>query len=179
MLFGSDLLDRLSRLAFDIRLQLRNLLDVLIVSEFEQGLLVVASQLQKALLLRVLNLQEFVVLLLDLLLESHIIASGPHEVVPQVLRQQHLHDVDLLDNDTVELELFNKILSHGRNNLSLGVTDSMNSGVADEAANAFIDFLREKLLQPIGAEVVEELACVFLPNFCLFLFIFFSDDFAA
>jgi hypothetical protein len=82
MLFGGDLLDHLSRLALDIRLQLRNLLNVFIVSKFEQGLLVVASQLQKALLLRVLNLQQFVVLFLDLLLQSHVIASGPHEIVP-------------------------------------------------------------------------------------------------
>ena len=179
MLFGGDLLDRLSRLALDIRLQLRNLLNVFIVSKFEQGLLVVASQLQKALLLRVLNLQQFVVLFLDLLLQSHVVASGPHEIVPQILRQQHLHDVDLLDNDAVGHEFFNKILSHGSNNLGLGVTDPMHSSVADEAANTFVDFLREELLQPVGAEVVEELACVFLPNFGLFVFIFFSEDLAA
>jgi len=74
------------------------------VLEGHELLDVVSLQSEQLLVLVVVDGQHPVFLLLDLLLQEHVEGGGLHESESQVDGQNHVHDVDLLDHDTVWAE---------------------------------------------------------------------------
>jgi hypothetical protein len=74
----------------------------------------------------------------------------------QVNRKNYIHDVDLLDHDSVVTKLSLKLNHHGSGQFGLDVSHSGNFDLAKETSNLFFALLLQQLFQSVGSEVVEE-----------------------
>jgi hypothetical protein len=76
-------------------------LDILVVLESHQNLHVISFESQALLVLLVSDKQLSVLLLLNLLLKPDIKSGGLHQRLSQIFWQDDVHDVDLLNDDSV------------------------------------------------------------------------------
>lgn len=153
---SSDLPLNLVSLLFDFYLKELDLLYVFVMLEGEQGLNVVSLELEQLLVLEVVDYHELVLLELDLLLEVHIVVGRVHKGDSEVSWQNDIHDVDLLNDDTIGVELGLKLLHHLSGQLSLDVSYSGDLDLFDEVTNFLITLLLEQLFESIRSKVVKE-----------------------
>lgn len=123
---------------------------------------IISLKLKKLFVLTVVNNQHFVNLLFYLLLEVHIVISSEHKILTEVSWQDDVHDVNLLDDDTVWFELGLKLCHHLTCKLGLDISNSAYLDLLGEVSDLFIHFFLEKLLKSVWSEVVEELFGVFV-----------------
>ena len=85
-----------------------------------------------------------------------------HEDLSNVLREQYVHDIDLLDDDAVWLELLAHFMANLCGHFSFDITDSVDFDSLDEITEMLLTFLLKQLLKTIWSEVVEEFDNVLL-----------------
>jgi len=102
---SSNLLLHLLRLHFDVGLQQVDFLNVSVVLLCHEHLHVVPLQLEKLLVLVVVDSKQSILLSLYLLLQEDIKVGGIHQSNSQVTRENNVHDVYLLDVDSIGSKL--------------------------------------------------------------------------
>lgn len=80
----------------------------------------------------------------------------------QVLRNDYVHHIDQLYVDTELVEASIQVVHQRRGQLTLDVTYLADFDPSDVVSDGLLALLSEKLLQLVGAEVVEELFAVLL-----------------
>lgn len=98
------------------------------------------------------------------MLQEDIEGRGGLERVAEVHGNDHVHDVDALNVDTVLVEALVEVVHEGRGELALDVTDLANLDHADIVANRLLALLLQELLKLVRAQVIEELLAVLLPG---------------
>lgn len=86
-----------------------DLLHIEVMLKCEKDLHVVSLQLQKLFVLCIVDNEHLILLPFDLLLKVNIVICGFHQADSQVSRDYHVHDIDLFDDNSVNLELFLKL----------------------------------------------------------------------
>jgi len=155
----------LSGFGFNLSLEQVDFFDVLLMLVGHQYLQVVSLELQQFLILLVINEKKFVVLCLDLLLEEHIKIGRVHQGNSEISWEDDVHDVDLLDENTVWVELCLKLLHHLGGELSLDVSYSGDLDLLEEVSDLFIALFLEQFFKSVRPKVVEELFGIFFVYF--------------
>jgi len=150
---------------FDFSLLEVDLFNVEIVLQLEEHLHIVSFQFQDTFVLVVRQNQHFVLLSFHLLLEIHIVVGGVRQAHSQVTRDDHVHDVHLLDDHAVRGELNSKVLHQGRGKFSLDISDSVDLNLLQEISDSFVTLFLKQLLESIGSEVINELSNILLFGF--------------
>jgi hypothetical protein len=111
-------------LAFNLTLQKIDFLNILIVLEGHKCLKVISLESQKLLVLLIVDDKHSVFLLLHLLLEEDIEVCGMHQSNSKISWKNNIHDVDLLNVNTVWSKLDTKLVLHCCGKLGLNVSYS-------------------------------------------------------
>ena len=128
--------------------------------KLEENLHVVSLELKDGFVLVVIDFKHFVFLGFHLFLEEYVIVCGLHQADSEVSWDNNVHNIDLLDNNTVGEELFIQLVHECRGKLGLNISDSANFDFLDEISDSLLAFLLEKLLKSVGSEIVEEFFAV-------------------
>ena len=136
---------------------LLNLANIALVFKLRHDLLIISLKVKHFLVLGIADFQHRVLLLLDLPLQVHIVLRRVHQHVPDVLGQQHVHHVNLLNDDSVRLELLAHLVANLRGHFGFDVAHSVHLDFLDEVTEVLLTLLLEQLLETIRSEVVEEL----------------------
>jgi len=92
-----------------------DLFNIKIMLKLENNLHIISLKLQEMLVLSIVDNEHLVFLPFDLLLKINIIVCGFHQANSQVSRNDHIHDVHLLNNYSIDLkfshEIFFKVVS--------------------------------------------------------------------
>jgi hypothetical protein len=114
--------------------------------------------------------QHFVCLLFNLLLKIDIVISCGHHWNSHFSGKDHIHDVDLLNYNTVHQEFFFEIFKQILCEFSFDISNSCSFLTFYKVSNTFLAFLLKQFFHSIRAEVVKE----FFTIIFLFLLIRFS-----
>ena len=128
----------------------------------KEQLHIIPLKLQQLFVLSIVDDKHLVLLPFDLLLEVNIIVCGFHQADSQVTRNDHVHDVNLLDHHAVDLKFLHEVFFQVMGQFGLYIPHFRNSLLLDEVSDPFVAFFLEKLFKPVGAEVVKELFDVLL-----------------
>lgn len=124
--------------------------------EGHHDLNVISLQLKDLLAFIVVDSEGEVLLSLYLLLEEDIVSGGLHEGESEVWWKNDVHDVHLLDDNAVRVELSLQALLHLNSKFALNVSNSRNLDFAKETSDFFFSFFLEQLFESVWAKVVEE-----------------------
>lgn len=86
------------------------------------------------------------------------------ECVSEVFWNDYVHDVDLLNVDTVLVEAHVEVVLECRSQLALYVPDLADLNPPNIVSDRFLALLGQQLLQLVRAQVVQELLAVVLPR---------------
>lgn len=161
---GLNLCNILLGLHLNFSLEEIDLFNILVVLEGHQSLDVISLKSQESLVLVVIDDEHSVLLLLDLLLEEHIESSGLHQSKSEVNRENDVHDIDLLNNYTVWVELGLKFSHHGGCEFRLNISNSGNLDLLKEISDLLFALFLQELLKSVWTEVVKELTGIFLES---------------
>ncbi len=125
-------------------------------------LLVLSLQREHGLIILVHHLDYRVFLILDLLLQQHVVCGGRLQRVPQVLRNDHVHDVHELDIDPILVKALVKVVHKRAGQLALDVADLADLDQPDVVADRLLTLLLQELFELVRAKVIEELLAVLL-----------------
>lgn len=88
--------------------------------------------------------------------------SGSHQSLPHIFWKNDIHDVDLLNDNSVTDEFLGKVLLNCAGNFSFDISHVHDSLMPNEVPDALLTFLLQELLQSVWPKVVEELLQVLL-----------------
>jgi len=128
----------------------------------EDFLHIVPLHFQKLFALIIVKLKKLIFSFFNLLLQVHIVISCGHQSYSHISWEDDVHDVDLLDDDSIALELAGQLIFDHVCNLGLHISNIHNSLLSDEVPDSFFAFLLEELFQSVRTEIVKELSEVVL-----------------
>ena len=122
---------------------------------------IVSLELQKFLILAIINNQHLISLLFYLLLQIDIVVGGEHQIFSQISWEDDVHDVYLFNYDTIWLEFNLKLCHHLTCEFSLDISYSTDLNLFCEVTDFFIYFFLKQFFKSIRTEIVEEFLYVF------------------
>lgn len=152
----------LHSLLLDLLVHQAYFFNVNFVLQSEKLLHVVSFKLEDVFVLRVYKSQVVKLMLLDLHLKMHIKTSGHHKCNSQISRNNNVHDVNLLDNDSIAYESLLEVGAELHSQLRFDVPDPCYLDFFDEVSNALIALLLQKFLQSVRAKIVKKSSGIFL-----------------
>ena len=104
-----------------------------------------------------INIKQIILtLILDLLLKKNVIGSGLLESDPQITRDDHVDQVNLLEIDTIFVEADVMVSLQCGGQLTLDISDLTHLYLFDVVSDCFLALMGQQFLQLVCSQLVQE-----------------------